>query len=320
MLVSIIIPCYNVENYIEQCLISALEQTYTNIEIIVIDNNSTDNTRTIVSELRKKYPRKIQFFEEKKQGAPAARNLGTIKANGEWIQYLDADDLLKPRKIEHQIRLIKESKSNPDLVFGTQIYQFKSGKKVIFEPHEGDVLQALYFSHLGNTSSSLFKKNAILRVKLWDENLRCGQEYDLFFKIITQNAIVIYDYQPSTIVRERKSGQITFSSPRENAITFLEARVGWTNYLSEVQPEWVSEHKEVIKDAYYKYILSLSRVDTLTAIKYHSKYLGKDYIPKAKRDNGIDRFQELGYRLFGFKKWIILQKKIIPVVKKILKR
>ena len=107
-LVSVIIPAYNVEAYIAPCLGSVLAQSYPKLEIICVDNNSTDNTLQKLEALREKHPEIILLTEEK-QGAPAARNAGLHIAKGEWIQFLDADDILLPGKISRQVSLLENA-------------------------------------------------------------------------------------------------------------------------------------------------------------------------------------------------------------------
>lgn len=102
-LVSIIIPVYNAGNYLAETIISALDQTWPNKEIIVIDNGSTDNS----VEIARAFGNKIKLYHENKKGASAARNKGLTKAKGDYIQFLDADDLLKNDKIELQLNAIK---------------------------------------------------------------------------------------------------------------------------------------------------------------------------------------------------------------------
>jgi glycosyltransferase involved in cell wall biosynthesis len=119
MLISVIIPCYNVEAFISECVDSVLNQTYQEIEIICIDNNSSDNTWQTLIQLKNIFPHLI-IDKEIKAGACAARNKGLNIANGYWVQFLDADDLLLPKKIEHQVELLK-CNSNIAFVAGSFI-------------------------------------------------------------------------------------------------------------------------------------------------------------------------------------------------------
>lgn len=111
MLVSIIIPCYNVEQYISECIHSVLNQTYKTIEIIAVDNNSTDKTLEILRELQAKYPTIIKVIQEKQKGAPAARNAGFAASKGDFVCFLDGDDIITKEKIAHQVDylLLKEA-------------------------------------------------------------------------------------------------------------------------------------------------------------------------------------------------------------------
>ena len=108
MLVSVVIPCFNVEHFITECIESVVSQTHQELEIICVDNNSTDNTWETFLELKNKYPN-IFLVQEMKKGANAARNKGLDIAKGEWIQFLDADDLYLPTKLEEQVKYIENN-------------------------------------------------------------------------------------------------------------------------------------------------------------------------------------------------------------------
>ena len=103
-LVSIIIPCYNAERWLAETLESALAQTWTNREIILVDDGSTDGSLPIAQKFT---ARGVQVVTQPNQGAAAARNTGMKLARGDDLQFLDADDLLAPDKIEKQIQLLQ---------------------------------------------------------------------------------------------------------------------------------------------------------------------------------------------------------------------
>lgn len=112
--VSIIMPAYNAENYIEASIKSVLDQTYLKWELIIVDDGSTDNTAKIVKELLDKDIR-IQYYYQENGKQGKARNFGISKSNGVYLAFLDADDLWLPEKLEIQIEEIQEKKV--DLVF-----------------------------------------------------------------------------------------------------------------------------------------------------------------------------------------------------------
>ena len=107
-LVSIIVPVYNIEAYLRRCLDSLINQTYQNIEIILVDDGSTDNSPAICDEYAAKDGR-VRVFHKENGGVSSARNLGLDKAKGEWIAFVDSDDYIHPDFLRV---LLKESKEN----------------------------------------------------------------------------------------------------------------------------------------------------------------------------------------------------------------
>ena len=97
--ISIIIPVYNVENYLEECLNSVVNQTYTNIEIIIVNDGSTDNSKKICKDFERK-DKRIIFIDDSNHGVSHARNIGLNKATGNYIAFVDSDDLIDKKMIE----------------------------------------------------------------------------------------------------------------------------------------------------------------------------------------------------------------------------
>ncbi|MTC74108.1 glycosyltransferase [Providencia sp. wls1919] len=111
ILVSIIIPAYNVEKYIKKCLTSVLEQTHTNIEVIIINDGSTDNTGNIIDTLLMNEKR-AKILHTKNQGVSSARNLGIEKSTGEYLIFVDGDDYLANDYVCYMLDLVETSKSD----------------------------------------------------------------------------------------------------------------------------------------------------------------------------------------------------------------
>jgi len=103
LLVSIIIPCFNPGRMLETCLSSCFLQTHPNIEIILVDNNSTDDSVGFAQSLGKEQRHQLRVAHCEQQGHTLARNFGLDLARGQYIQWLDADDALSPNKIERQV-------------------------------------------------------------------------------------------------------------------------------------------------------------------------------------------------------------------------
>lgn len=125
-LVSILIPCYNVEQWIGETLNSVLAQTWTNKEVIVVDDGSTDNSLAIA---RRFESAKVKIISQENRGASAARNYALKEAQGNFIQYLDADDLISQDKLERQIRLLS-LEENADCISSGEWARFYSNYRL----------------------------------------------------------------------------------------------------------------------------------------------------------------------------------------------
>ena len=129
ILVSIIIPCYNSELFIIECLESCQIQTYRQIEIIVIDDGSTDKSTEIVNQFMvKNSDVNCRLLSKENKGASSARNTGIKESNGTFIQFLDADDILFKDKIQSQVDLINENKTCQLIVGSYETVNLQSSK------------------------------------------------------------------------------------------------------------------------------------------------------------------------------------------------
>ena len=115
--VSVIVPVYNVKKYLKQCVISILNQDYSNLELILVDDGSTDGSGDICDIFKDEFP-SILVIHQENQGLSAARNTGTKAATGYYISYIDSDDWVTPDYISYQIKLAK--KYNADIVVTRQ--------------------------------------------------------------------------------------------------------------------------------------------------------------------------------------------------------
>ena len=109
--VSVITPVYNVEKYIDETLESIFRQTYEDIEIVLVDDCSTDNSAQIIAKYKESHPEIVYFLQPKNMGAGAARNKALELASGQYVAFLDSDDLWLPKKTERQIKPMQEKNS-----------------------------------------------------------------------------------------------------------------------------------------------------------------------------------------------------------------
>ena len=192
--VSVIIPAYNVAEYIGEALDSVFAQTFTSHEAIVINDGSPD-TDDLERKL-KKYTNGIRYIKQENRGAAAARNAGLRVAKGEFVAFLDADDRWRPTFLEEQLAFLKSS--NADLVysdallFGESPYNRRSFMEVA--PSLGAVtpenLLAVTVTVL--TSAVLARKRPILEVGLFDERMKRGHDFDLWLRLAKRGVAITY--------------------------------------------------------------------------------------------------------------------------------
>ena len=115
MLVSVIIPVYNVEKYIEKCVTSVLEQTFDDFEIIVVIDGSTDGSEAKARKLQEENPGKIIIINQENKGLGGARNTGIINARGEYLLFVDSDDYIEKELLADATKIIESE--NSDIVF-----------------------------------------------------------------------------------------------------------------------------------------------------------------------------------------------------------
>ena len=202
-LVSIVIPVYNGANYVSEAIESALKQTYKNIEIIVVNDGSTDSTEKIV----KKYGDKIRYFYKENGGVASALNLGIKNMKGEYFSWLSHDDVYYPNKIERQIEELKNINKDNILYSGFELINDKSELLYAWEIASkneyrklNNSFYALLLSGL-NFCSLLIPKKVFYEVDFFNEDLKCTQDYDLLFKIF-KNGYKI-KYMPEVLLQNR---------------------------------------------------------------------------------------------------------------------
>jgi glycosyltransferase involved in cell wall biosynthesis len=186
LLVSIIIPTYNRANRIIKTLDSVFEQTYPILEVIVVDDGSTDNTLQVLNEYQQKAAQKNIIFKvlrQENRGAPAARNKGLYIAAGEYLVFFDSDDIMLPNRIEEQINLI-ETDISDCCACGFSYFP----NQQLYRPCIGEGKSPL-FSFIkkklrGSTQSWMFKKSLVMKIGGYDETLHCRQDLDIVYKIL----------------------------------------------------------------------------------------------------------------------------------------
>ncbi|TKB98230.1 glycosyltransferase family 2 protein [Pedobacter cryotolerans] len=210
-LVSVIIPAYNAELTIEKTLVSVFEQTYENIEIIVINDGSTDDTLKIL----RAFDEKIKIISTPNQGVSNARTLGTENSKGAYIQFLDADDLLDKHKINVQISALKQH--DADIAYGDwQKFVIEDGEMRITEMIKrrlSDSVAVNIFSDFWCPPAVLLFSRKIISVIQWNKNLPVIQDARYLLDAALSNGI--FTYTPG-IMASYRIGQRNSLSTKNN--------------------------------------------------------------------------------------------------------
>ncbi len=211
-LISIIIPCYNGEAYLHQAIESALAQSYEPIEVIVVDDGSSDRSVDIAH----RYP--VRYIHQENRGVSSARNLGIQASQGACIAFLDADDRLRCDAVEAGVKALTE---HPDcaMAVGDHVFITPGGSYLASSrknPPSAFHYEALLVSNfIEVTSSVLFRRSVLDEVGLFKTELRAAEDYDLYLRIAAAHPICCH----SAIVAEYRIHESSASHNPELMLT-----------------------------------------------------------------------------------------------------
>lgn len=200
--VTIVIPVYNGAKYIKYAIESALAQTYDNLEILVVDDGSTDNTKKIV----KPYTDRVRYIKKKNGGVSSALNLAIEEMKGEYFSWLSHDDTYEPEKVEREIKFLKNNNAigKKVIVFSDYFLIDKKGKIISESKKDHDEILAkpeysLLKGHI-NGLSLLIPRVAFEECGGFDEKMVCVQDYDMWYRMFKKYKFL---HVPETLVSTR---------------------------------------------------------------------------------------------------------------------
>jgi glycosyltransferase involved in cell wall biosynthesis len=210
-LVSIIIPTYNRAHYLKEAINSVHQQSYRPIECIVVDDGSTDHTAELVDTIKNLTSDNfiIKYVLQNNSGAQVARNKGTELASGEFIQYLDSDDLLYPDKLSNQIRFL-EDHPDCDGVFGDWEQGQPSDKEIIKGYLSENPIEQFLTDRCIANFSFLMRTEMIKKTGQWDPNIKRNQEIDFHVRALLKGAR--FSYVPGTTGLWRTHNEIRIAN------------------------------------------------------------------------------------------------------------
>lgn len=213
-LISVIIPCHNYGHFLTESLNSVLNQTYENWEVLIIDYGSTDNTKSISNKFVIN-DKRFQYFEQDNQGRSSARNFGLSKSKGSFIQFLDADDLLKPEKFEKQILQFKKDDSIDVSYTNFDFFNSETGEIFFTKHFSKQVNNPLneFLFEFGITGfiiplhSALFRKDIFSNDITFPVNIEAREDWVLWVKLAIKNKK--FKYLDEKLILYRKHSKST---------------------------------------------------------------------------------------------------------------
>ena len=214
-LISIIVPVYNVEEYLKQCLYSILDQTYRNWELILVNDGSTDSSGLICQEYAEKDAR-IRYYEKENGGLSDARNYGIEQAQGEYLTFVDSDDFLDAS----HLNVLYNALVNNDVDISIANYTNYQTSTATFYLHTfGDYYEKIYTSEELIDDLSFLERNDLSFSTIWGSLYKksvfsflrfpkgvIGEDVALIYKMYTQVDKIVYVHKDTYIYRENDSG------------------------------------------------------------------------------------------------------------------
>jgi len=214
--VSVIIPTYNRSKFVVKAVESALNQSFKDLEVIVVDDGSTDDTRQTLE----RYQDRVRYLYQKNAGVSAARNAGVTLAMGEWMAFLDSDDEWSDRYLAEQMQAANQ---NPDVsmqVADCLFLGLNGGQRSYFEMNgtaakfkgENYLRPQHPFSFLirhqpWQIGSAIIRREAILKAGLFDISLKISEDLDLMARVALQGPVGLLNQQLGTVYRRRETIQ-----------------------------------------------------------------------------------------------------------------
>lgn len=279
-LVTVIIPCYNTETFVAETIESCLNSSYTPLEILVVDDGSTDNSVQIIKDIASKNSTVSYIYQENK-GLSGARNTGIANAKGDFIMFLDADDLIYAKKIELQVSFLQD---NPqyDLVACGFARTDERGEILynIFANQRAIQLSEILISSQFPVHTALVRRSAIVNIGYFDTKLRAAEDWDYWCRMAMKNHKMYLLAQPLCTYRLLDDA-MTANAPRQTKMLLQVVQKNFSN------PDLPTNLKYLEAEA--KKQVLLTGAARCFVLNYMSE--GKEFLKKYKKvENTLDLF------------------------------
>ncbi|MCP1677142.1 glycosyltransferase involved in cell wall biosynthesis [Natronocella acetinitrilica] len=236
MNVSVIIPVYNRERLLPRAIRSVLTQPAGDIELLVVDDGSSDGSLAIAQDYASSDPR-VKVLNQSNQGVSSARNSGLREARGDWVALLDSDDEWAPDRLLHVRRLIEE-RPELDFVHGDRLVLRPDGSEDLAQRRtmtdvEGADVGWLLKSMRIKTSTVLVRRRCLEEMDVWfDERLRTCEDYEFFWRLVARAKKIAYDPVPRVICHDTP-GSLTKQDRRPQLRDHIRARASVLRWIEQ---------------------------------------------------------------------------------------
>ena len=253
-MISVIVPAYNVAEFLRESVDSALAQTFRDIEVIVVDDGSTDSSADTLRDLDD--PR-LRVIRQDHQGSAAARNSGLRLASGELMAFLDADDRWAPRNLERQAAFLRDH-PEVDITFGHSLLIDEEGRSLGFKSSSCagiiELSQLLRTNEIGNGSCLLLRREALDRAGWFDTTLAACVDLDVWLRVASLRSRNVVAIPEVLTFYRRRQGQVSSDWRRMEA-----AYLQLFERLKRVAPLDVQREENRSRAGRYRYYARLAR-------------------------------------------------------------
>jgi glycosyltransferase involved in cell wall biosynthesis len=217
VLFSIIVPTYNRAHLISQTIESILKQTYTNFELIIVDDGSNDNTEEVVQGY---LSARLYYYKKTNSERAAARNFGTNKAKGDYINWIDSDDIVSPDHLAGAVRMI-EKYHRPEIFTMGFLYELSSGRVSHLSNFSVDVRQDMYKGNQFAMSALMVRKDiALLNPFNEDRSLSASEDYELWLRLAARYIIYTSEERTVSYILHDERSTVNMNDPGQLIIRY----------------------------------------------------------------------------------------------------
>lgn len=295
---SILIPCFNSERWIASTIRSALNQTYVNKEVIVVDDGSTDASVKVI----KSFGDKIQFESGPNKGGNFARNRLLELSVGKWVQFLDADDYLKPTKIEKQLQSTGKIEL-VDAVYSPVVCERWDADQVVsvndIAPNPSHSIEEQWIRwRVAQTGSVLWKRKSLQKIGGWNEDYPCCQDNEVTLRALKNGLQFHYSplaeavyriWSEETVCRKDPSQVIRFKTK------LIDEMLDWLKLKGSL----TGSHSKAAGQAFFEMARTLAKSDLSAAVEYVTERKSRG--PFRVIGPAAPMKYVLAYRSIGFK-------------------